>query len=67
MEWGLTPSGANRQWKAALEMGASCFLSLVQKGLWEIKHLQPKESHQVPAEHITVTLDRLEKGDQRQP
>ncbi len=61
VEWGLSPSGANRQWKAAAEMGATCFLSLVQEGLWEVKHLQTKESHQVASEHVSVTLDRLEK------
>ena len=61
VEWGLSPSGANRQWKTAAEMGATCFLSLIQEGFWEVKHLQTKESHQVASEHVSVTLDRLEK------
>ena len=60
VEWGLTLRSQSSV-KAAAEMGATCFLSLVQEGLWEVKHLQTKESHQVASEHVSVTLDRLEK------
>jgi len=67
VEWGLSPSGANRQWKAAVEMGATCFLSLVQEGLWEVKHLQTKESRQVASEHVSVTLACLEKDTSSNP
>ncbi|MEK9949485.1 MAG: hypothetical protein VW579_10010 [Verrucomicrobiales bacterium] len=45
----------------AAEMVAYFFLSFLQEGLWEVKYLQTKESHLVASEHVSVTLDRIEK------
>ncbi|MBT5927459.1 MAG: histidine--tRNA ligase [Verrucomicrobia bacterium] len=50
VEWPMTPSGANKQFKSAVELGARFVVSLAEQGLLEVKDLKSRETQQLSIE-----------------